>query len=137
MIFQNPTFKKLQHIFVFILLFSGTYIIYKSVYLQPRNWYDHYLYLARSFIQLRVDIPNIPSYLQDIVMFNGKTLLPFPPAPGVILVPFILLFKTVTQQQVSVFFGAINVALLYFLLGKFTKNINAVILSIFFKQRQI
>lgn len=112
-------------------MFLGTYIIYKSVYLQPRNWYDHYLYLANAFTNFRVDVPNLPGYFQDKVIINGKALLPFPPAPAVVLIPFILLFKNVTQQQVSVIFGSINIFLTFILLKKFTRPRNAVLLSIF------
>lgn len=131
MIFQKPVFKKFKHIFICLLLFIGTYIIYKSVYTQPRNWYDHYLYQARSFISLRVDIPNLPSFYQDKVVINGKTLLPFPPLPAVILIPFILLFKAVTQQQVSVIFASVNIFLAYILLKRFTNSKNAILLSVF------
>lgn len=131
MFLQKPFFKKFKHILICLLLFLGTYIIYKSVFSQPRNWYDHYLYLAKSFISLRVDIPNLPDYLQDKVIINGKILLPFPPIPAVTLIPFILLFKSITQQQVSVFFGSINILLVYILLKKFTDSKNAVLLSIF------
>jgi hypothetical protein len=113
------------------LLFVGTYIIYKSVYSQPRNWYDHYLYLARAFVSLRVDVSNLPDYFQDKIIINGKTLLPFPPLPGVILIPFILLFKAVTQQQVSILLGSVNVFLAYILLKKFAGQRNAILLSIF------
>jgi hypothetical protein len=73
----------------------------------------------------------LPDYFQDKVIVNEKILLPFGPIPGVILIPFILLFKSITQQQVSIFFGSINIPLIYILLKRFTKPKIAVILSVF------
>lgn len=110
----------------------GTFFIYKFIYPIPRNWYNHYLYLANSFINLRVDIPNLPSYFQDKIITGGRTLIPFPPVPAIILIPFIKIFKNITQQQVSIIFGSINTLLVYFLLKKYTNTKNSVLLSIFF-----
>jgi hypothetical protein len=130
--------NKFRHILVGILLLLGTFFVYKYVYPSPRNWYNHYLYLANSFISLRVDIPNLPSFFQDKIITNGKTLIPFPPVPAFILIPFIetskmiKIFKNITQQQVSIIFGSINTLLVYFLLKKYTNTKNSVLLSIFF-----
>jgi hypothetical protein len=110
----------------------GTYFIYKFIYPIPKDWYNHYLYLANSFINLRVDIPNLPSYFQDKIIVNGKTLIPFPPVPALVLIPFITTFKNISQQQISIVFGSINTLLVYFLLKKYTNTKNSVLLSIFF-----
>lgn len=124
--------NKFRHFFISILLLLGTFFIYKFIYPIPRNWYNHYLYLANSFINLRVDIPNLPSYFQDKIITGGRTLIPFPPVPAIILIPFIKIFKNITQQQVSIIFGSINTLLVYFLLKKYTNTKNSVLLSIFF-----
>jgi hypothetical protein len=123
---------KFKHILIGILLLVGTYFIYKFIYSNPKDWYDHYLYLANSFTNLRVDIPNLPSYFQDKIIINGKTLIPFPPVPAFILIPFITIFKNISQQQVSIIFGSINTLLVYFLLKKYTNTKKSVLLSIFF-----
>lgn len=110
----------------------GTYLIYKFIYPDPRTWYEHYLYLAQSFLKLRVDVPNLPSFYQDAISVSGKTYLPFPPIPAVVLIPFILVLKNITQQSVSVVIGAVNTLLVYLLLKKCTNTKNSFILSIFF-----
>lgn len=79
-----------------------------------------------------MDIPNLPSYFQDKIITGGRTLIPFPPVPAIILIPFIKIFKNITQQQVSIIFGSINTLLVYFLLKKYTNTKNSVLLSIFF-----
>ncbi len=125
-------FGKFRHILIGILLLLGTYFIYKFIYPNPKDWYDHYLYLANSFTNLRVDIPNLPSYFQDKIIIDGKILIPFPPVPALVLIPFITIFENISQQQVSITFGSINTLLVYFLLKKYTNTKNSVLLSIFF-----
>lgn len=126
---KNKLFKNL--IFP-ITLFTTTLLIYKLIYPAPRTWYQHYLYQAQSFLRLQVDIPNLPSYYQDKIEIAGKILTPFPPMPAVILVPFTLLSKEITQEQVSVLFGAINVVLVFFLIKKFVNERESALISIFF-----
>ncbi len=88
--------------------------------------------MANSFTNLRVDIPNLPSYFQDKIIINGKILIPFPPVPALVLIPFITIFKDISQQQVSIIFGSINTLLVYFLLKKYTNTKKSALLTIFF-----
>lgn len=115
-----------------LFIFLGIFLIYKYIYLEPRNWYDHYLYLSKSFIQLRVDIPNLPQFYHDKLEFEGKTYIPFPPGGSLLLMPFVILNQNITQQQISILIGAIDVALIYLLLINFTSRKNSILLSIFF-----
>lgn len=119
-----------------LFLFIGIFLIYKNIYQEPRNWYDHYLYLANSLLQGRVDIPELPEYYQDKIIVDGKTFIPFPPGAALLLMPFIVFAKTlvnieVTQQQVSVLMGAVDIVLIYFLLQKFANKTHSLFLSIF------
>lgn len=112
-------------------MFFGIFLIYRNIYPNPRNWYDHYLYLSKSLIQGRADIPNLPLFYHDKLEFNGKTFIPFPPGASFILVPLILIDKGITQQQASILIGSIDITLIYFLLKRFTDKKNSLILSIF------
>lgn len=115
------------------LIFISVFLIYKFIYPNPRNWYDHYRYLAGSFLAGRLDVPNLPSFYQDSLEYQGKKYLPFPPIPAIILAPIIAIQKNITQQQVSIVIGALNAVLVFLLLKKFTeKAINALLLSLFF-----
>lgn len=110
----------------------GTFLIYKNIYSNPRNWYDHYLYLTRSLIQGRVDIPNLPPFYHDKLEFGGKIYIPFPPGASFILIPFVFFKENITQQQISILIGAIDVTLIYLLLLNFTSKRNSLLLSVFF-----
>jgi len=106
-------------------------LIYKNIYPEPRNWYDHYLYLTKSILQGRVDIPDLPQFYHDKLEFEGKTYIPFPPGASILLTPFVLIFKGITQQQVSILVGAIDISLIYLLLTSFTSKRNSILLSVF------
>lgn len=113
-------------------IFISVFLIYKFIYPNPRNWYDHYRYLAGSFLAGRLDVPNLPTFYQDSFKYQGKKYLPFPPIPALVLVPIIAVGKSVTQQQVSIIIGVINAVLVFLLLKKFTNPKRAFLLSIFF-----
>lgn len=113
-------------------MFLGSFLIYKNVYPEPRTWYDHYLYLTKSMLQGRVDIPDLPTFYHDKLEFEGKTYIPFPPGASFILTPFVIINKDITQQQVSIIIGALDVALIYLLLKKITSRRNSILISIFF-----
>jgi hypothetical protein len=121
-----------QRILLYFLIFVGTFLVYTNFYPNPRTWYDHYKYQAGSFLQGRVDIPNLPEYYQDKIVVAGKIFLPFPPMPSLVLVPLIKINPAITQQSVSVFIGAINAVLVFILLSKFTSSVNALRLTLFF-----
>jgi len=122
---------KFTHIIIPILLFLGSFLIYKNIYPEPRNWYDHYLYLTKSFMQSRVDIPDLPTFYHDKLEFEDKTYIPFPPAASFLLLPFVYLNPTITQQTVSILVGAVDIMLIYLLLLNFTSKKNSLLLSVF------
>lgn len=90
------------------------------------------MYLTKSFIAGSVDLPDLPPFYHDKIEFEGKIYLPFPPAPTILMIPFVLLRERITQQQISVLIGSIDITLLYFLLLYFTSKKRSAILSIFF-----
>lgn len=124
-------FKKFLHFLIPLFLFFGTFLIYKNVYPNPRNWLDHHLYLSKAIISGKVSVDDIPEFYQDVNSFNSHKYLPFPPTPALVIVPFVFLYPKVTEQFVSIVFGSLNIALIYLLLKKLTDTKNSVILSIF------
>ena len=126
------TRKNLLSLFLAVFIFAITFLVYKAVYPNPRNWYDHYLYLARAFMQGRVNLTDLPSFYQDTITIGNKVYVPFPPAPAVVLIPFITLNKFTTQQEVSVLLGSFDAVLVFYLLMKFIDRKKAFILTIFF-----
>lgn len=113
------------------MLCLGSFLIYKSIYINPREWYDHYLHLARSISEFRADTPNLPEYYQDKIIVNNKTYIPFPIGPALLIIPF-LVFEY-SQQQISVIVSSINVGLLFLVLQKYKQGLKkSVLLALFF-----
>ncbi len=83
-------------------------------------------------MQGRIDLPDLPSFYHDKIEFEGKNFIPFPPGASFLLLPFLMVSKTITQQQVSIIIGSFSVVLMYLLLQKFTKKLNAILLTLFF-----
>lgn len=125
-------FFKSHHVFLtFLFLLLGSFFIYTAI-ANPLARYDHYLYLAQNLLESRVDVPNLPSWYHDAVMFNGRRYLPFPPAPAVVIIPFLVMFQNITQQQISVIIGSVNVGLIYLLTRKFVNTKTATIVAVLF-----
>lgn len=98
--------------------------------MHPKNEFDHYLYLAKSILVKRVDIINFPYH--DTVVVNNRTFLPFPPGPSLLIIPFLFINPNITQQEISIIVGSLNVALLFLLLNRFTNRKLSLIIAIFF-----
>lgn len=115
-------FKKIlkkKNFLILVLIFLISLSVYFLSNIKPQDWYKHYVYLASSFLQGRFDLPNLPSFYHDKVIFNGKIYIPFPPAPALILMPVVAIFGTsLNQSYISMIIGAINVVLIWLLLQK-------------------
>ncbi|HBN07713.1 MAG TPA: hypothetical protein DD435_03360 [Cyanobacteria bacterium UBA8530] len=73
--------------------------------------------MADAFFHGRLNVLDHPSWLNELVPFQGKFFVVYPPMPAVILMPFMLLWgKGMNQALVSVILGALSVYLIYFLL---------------------
>jgi hypothetical protein len=86
--------------------------------------YNHFVLQAIAFLNGRADIPT-PAY-QDVLPIlgadgqpTGRGLLPFPPLPAVVLMPFVALWGIATdERQVSAVLGAVDVGLAWWMLGR-------------------
>jgi hypothetical protein len=99
------------------------------------RFYNHFVWQALAFLQGRAEIdfpveptPGFPgnAWMQDILPLfdadgrpSGKGLLPFPPLPAIVLLPFVAVFGLATDQRVvSVALGGLNVGLVWWMLGR-------------------
>jgi hypothetical protein len=97
--------------------------------------YDHFVRQAAAFLhgQAAITLPNPGSpgapengYFQDAMpvlgptgLPTGQALLPFPPLPAVVLLPFVALFGLATNAQwVATILGAFAVGLAFWMLGR-------------------
>jgi hypothetical protein len=132
----------------YIGLFFVTLAIGIYVFSNPSRsgWYNHFVWQADAFLHGRfgiaypvVDGPFINGYFQDIMPLPSAPgtpsygLLPFPPLPAVLLMPFVALFGMATDAQLfGVLLGAINVGLAWRLTTRLTEQRAAAFLATLF-----
>jgi hypothetical protein len=110
------------------------------------GWYNHFVWQADAFLQGRfgiaypvVDGPFVNGYFQDIMPLPSAPgapsygLLPFPPLPAVLLMPFVAIFGMATDAQLfGVVLGAINVGLAWRMTTRLTEKQAACFLATLF-----
>jgi hypothetical protein len=118
--------------FALVLLMLGVYAVSNPVRL---NAYNHFVWQASAWLEGEAAIlyPVYPGdglgasndYFQDVLpVVNrdedtaGRALIPFPPLPAVVLLPFVAAFGLTTNAQlIAAVLGALAVGVAYWLLG--------------------
>lgn len=126
----KKVFNKHFNYLIAILFFILTLFSYRSLNPHPGDDFNHFYYLAKSLLHGKVDIKDFPYH--DVVYVNDKTVLAFPPAPSLLIMPFIILKTGLNQKEISIILGAINASLIFLLLSRFTNKKLALIISAFF-----
>lgn len=112
-----------------IILVLASFVIY---FISAQKTYQHLHYfvpLANSLLRGRLDVPSNPA-LNELVPYNGKNYLVYPPMPAVVLVPFVAVFgPEFNQKWASLIIAACSVGLFYLLTTKFTKKTWAQVLA--------
>jgi hypothetical protein len=110
------------------------------------GFYNHFVWQADAFLHGRVGIsypvetgPHTNGYFQDVMPLPADpgeptyALLPFPPLPAIVLLPFVALFGLATDSQlIGVVIGAINVGLAWRLTTRLTSDRAAGVLATVF-----
>lgn len=127
----------------FVIVALGIYIFTDPA---RSGWYNHFVWQSDAFIHGRIGIaypvsegPYINSYFQDIMPLPSAPgepsygLLPFPPLPAVLLMPFVAIFGMATDAQLfGAVLGAINVGLAWRLTTRLTESRPAAFLATLF-----
>ncbi len=87
------------------------------------NPYLHFVLQAQSWLDGQTSIPT-PGY-QDVMPIldpagesTGRGIIPFPPLPALLLLPFVAIWHLSTNEQLlATFFAAIDVGIAYWMLG--------------------
>jgi hypothetical protein len=101
-----------------------------------QNFYIHFVWQAQAWLDGQTSIPihvqgsgtpDAPgnSWYQDIQPIldaggndTGRGIIPFPPLPALVLLPFVAFWHLATNEQLlAAFFSAINVGIAYWMLG--------------------
>lgn len=102
-----------------LLVLGAALAIYLLSNPAPLQWYKHYVYQAQAFLEGRADLQGLPQSYHDVVAYQGRVYLASPPMPAVVLLPAVALWGVDTDQvRISMLIGAINVALVWVLLGR-------------------
>jgi hypothetical protein len=98
------------------------------------NYYNHFVLQAQAYLNGSIAIP-LPGF-QDVMPLPdmpGYGLLPFPPLPALVELPFVIVWGTATNQGlIAVVLGAINVGLCWRMLTRVTENSSANFLATLF-----
>ena len=88
-----------------------------------RNYYVHFVTQAQAWLDGRTSIP-LPDYQDTMPILNaagestGRGIIPFPPFPALVLLPFVSIWGAATNQQlIATILGAIDVGIAYWMLG--------------------
>ena len=130
-----------------LLLIGLAFIVYWASNVNRVDFYNHFVWQAQAWLSGSVAIPY-PSelgpfgngYFQDVLplrdtlgALTGTALIPFPPLPAVILMPFVALFGLDTSAaMIAVGLGAVNVGLCWRMLQRITDRRDAAFLGTIF-----
>ena len=128
---------------LFVALAIGVYVFSNPARI---GWYDHFVWQADAYLQGRFvidypvsDGPFANAYLNDVMPLPAAPggpnygLLPFPPLPAVLLIPFVAVFGLATDSQLlGALLGAINVGLAWRMTSRLTNNRAAALLATLF-----
>lgn len=107
--------KYLDSFLVFLVAFVTIFIVYNHAPTQ----YNNYSYFARALLGGRIDVPDMPSWLERVV-YNGKTYLHLAPGPAIVLLPFIAIWGIdFNTNLICILFGALSIAVFYNILKRF------------------
>lgn len=94
----------------------------------------HFVYLARSFVDGRLDLENPPT-TYDLIYTDGRWYVAQQPLPAVLLMPLVALRGTFSDVTLDVLLGTLNVGLCYLVLARYAPWlywVRRLLLTIFF-----
>lgn len=109
--------QKIVPIFLFII----TFLVYSISSRGEGAQWNHFIYLADSFLHGHLYIQNI---LTELAIWDNHYFVVYPPMPAILLMPFVALFGINFYQPIlSILLGAINVSLAYIVIFKLFKRV--------------
>ena len=96
----------------------GLYATSAGVTLNYGSLAPHYIHLAYSLLRGHVDLVKLPPVAYDLLVYQGKWFVAGSPLPAILLMPFVAAWGLwMSDIPFGVVVGALNVALIYDLLG--------------------
>ena len=112
-------------------------LLYVLSNLERFNFYDHFVWQADAFLHGRFAIPYpVPGneHFQDVYPISTtEALLPFPPLPALVLLPFVAVFGFDTDQELlAAVLAGIGVGLAFWMLGRVPVRLGARVVATVF-----
>lgn len=105
---------------IVIILGLFTLVVYFLSSQGEGKYWNYFILLADAFLHGRLNVIDHSDWLNELIVWQGKYYVVYPPMPGVLLMPFVAIFgKNFPQPTLSILLGAVNVSLSYLVLIKF------------------
>jgi len=106
-----------------ILFISIVFVVYLTTS-SGNTPYDYFIRLSEAFIKGKYYIDSQPSWLNELIpMQKGGYAIVYPPAPAIVLIPFLLIFKNNFPQQILAHIMGAFIALIWWKISLLkTKN---------------
>lgn len=105
---------------IVIILGLLTLVVYLLSSHGEGKYWNYFVLLADAFLHGRLNVIDHPDWLNELIVWQGKYYVVYPPMPGVLLMPFVAIFgKNFPQPILSILLGAVNVSLSYLVFIKF------------------
>ena len=131
----SPVGRSPSTVVVGLLIALAALVLYAVSNPVHLNQYNHFVWQADAFLHGRDWFPfPVPDgtgqpgnwYFQDVYPLtdasgipDGRALLPFPPLPALVLLPFVAVFGLFADQEgVGILLAALGVGLAYWMLGR-------------------
>ena len=112
-------------ILIAALFFATAFLVYfftQPPFLSPFNYFTH---LSDAFLNGRLYLTDPPANFEELIKWNGKDYVIYPPMPAVILMPFVAACgKYCSQVMPSLVLGSVNVSIVYLIFKRLTENAN-------------
>lgn len=106
-----------------VLLFIFTFVIYLLSNFNRETPYNYFIFLSQAFLDGRLYVVENFPWLNELVKWQGKLYVVYPPMPAILLMPFVAIFGiSFHQSWLSIFLAAANVSLSYLVFLKIFKN---------------
>lgn len=97
-----------------LLVFLFTFFVYLAFSNFKPAIYNHHVYLAQSFLEGRLDLPNPPPQFNDMAIVDGKNYFIYGPMGAILLLPLVFLFGlSAPEGLLNIFLASLNVFLFF------------------------
>ncbi|HDS45513.1 MAG TPA: hypothetical protein ENN68_05405 [Methanomicrobia archaeon] len=97
---------------IYLALFFSAFLIFWVSGEGHPSHFDYYVRLSDAFLHGRLYLLDPPSWLNELVPYDGRYYVVYPPLPAVLMMPLVALVGTgLNQTLVSIFIGSLSVVL--------------------------